>query len=98
MSWPALRVPSPGIRHSASQWSSSSLVMAGLVAGASTMFFLVVRGRGAISLESVADWEPPGVLNVYWLLEVSCQILQDILFALLDFEQDRFRHPSVVLS
>lgn len=41
---------------------------------------------------------PPAGLARYWLFQVSGQILQDVLFALLDFKQDGFRHPSVVLS
>jgi hypothetical protein len=49
MSCPALRVPSPGIKLSASQCSSSSFVMPGLDA-ASTVFFLVVREGRAFSL------------------------------------------------
>jgi len=33
----------------------------------------------------------------YRLFQVSAQILEDLLLALLDFEQDRLRHSSVVL-
>ncbi len=34
----------------------------------------------------------------YGLSQIPAQILQDLLLALLDFEQDRLCHPSVVLS
>jgi hypothetical protein len=40
-----------------------------------------------------------GILGLarYRLLRVCGQILEDLLLALLDFEQDRLRHSSVVL-
>jgi hypothetical protein len=40
----------------------------------------------------------PQGLARYRLSKIPAQILKDLLIALLDFEQDRFRHPSVVLS
>src|ERR1039457_1852965 len=36
-------------------------------------------------------------LACYRLFQVSAQILEDLLLSLLDFEQDRLRHSSVVL-
>src|ERR1035437_4042608 len=39
----------------------------------------------------------PHRLARYRLFQVSAQILEDLLLALLDFEQDRRRHANVVL-
>lgn len=36
-------------------------------------------------------------LTGYWLPQVSAQIFENLLFSLLDFEQDRFRQPQVIL-
>jgi hypothetical protein len=56
-SWFALRVPKPGMRRSASQWSSSSFVSGDLVGGGATtaVSLCVVLERPAISLGSEAD-------------------------------------------
>jgi hypothetical protein len=61
------------------------------------MFVLVVRGGRGISLGGNRSGVA-GELDCYGLIKVSGQILQDVLFALLDFKQDRLRHSSVVLS
>ena len=49
--------------------------------------FRVVAGR-ALCSEALAR---------YWLFQVSAQILEDVLFALLDLKQNRLGHPSIVL-
>ena len=36
-------------------------------------------------------------LTRYWLLKVSAQIFENLLLTLLDFEQDRLGHSSIVL-
>ena len=45
----------------------------------------VVKGQGAR-------------LARHWLFQISAQILENLLFPLLDFEQDGLRHPGIVLS
>ena len=45
----------------------------------------VVKGQGAR-------------LARHWLFQISAQILKNLLFPLLDFEQDGLRHASIVLS
>jgi hypothetical protein len=39
-----------------------------------------------------------GLLARDWLLHVAAQVLEDLALPLLDFKQDRLRHPSVILS
>jgi hypothetical protein len=50
-----------------------------------------MRAAGGVAARKVR-----GDLARYRLFQVSAQILKDLLFALLDLDQDRFRHASVV--